>query len=142
MYSQDWHPPETPHFALQGGPWPVHCVRGTWGARFHPRLVVSGEVVRKGTGGEDGYSAFTVRDPRSGEERPTRLITVLRALGVTDLVIVGLATDYCVLASGLDAARLGLGVTVLRDGVRAVDVSPGDGDRALAQLAAAGVDIT
>jgi len=140
-YSQDWHPPVTPHFAAHGGTWPVHCVRGTWGAAFHPDLVVAGEVVQKGTGGEDGYSAFTVRDPATGQERPTRLVTVLRAAGVTGVVIVGLATDYCVLDSALDALRLGLHTVVLTEGTRAVDLEPGDGDRALERMAAAGAHV-
>jgi nicotinamidase/pyrazinamidase len=140
-YSQDWHPPETPHFAAQGGVWPVHCVRGTWGAEFHPKLTLAGEVVQKGTGGEDGYSAFTVRDPVTGHERPTRLVTVLRSLGITDVVIVGLALDYCVLDSSLDALRLSLRPTVLRDGTRPVDMEAGDGERAFERMAAAGTNI-
>jgi nicotinamidase/pyrazinamidase len=140
-YSQDWHPPETPHFAAQGGVWPVHCVRGTWGAAFHPDLVVAGEVIRKGTGGEDGYSAFSVRDPLTGAERPTRLAVVLAVLGVEELAVVGLATDYCVLESVLDAARLGLRPVVLSAGVRPVDLEPGDGERALEAMEAAGASI-
>jgi nicotinamidase/pyrazinamidase len=140
-YSQDWHPPVTPHFAAHGGVWPEHCVRGTWGAEFHPKLMLAGEVVQKGTGGEDGYSAFTVRDPVSGRERPTRLVTVLRSLGVTDIVIVGLALDYCVLDSVLDAHRLGLHTTVIRDGTRPVDREAGDGERALERIAGAGATI-
>jgi nicotinamidase/pyrazinamidase len=140
-YSQDWHPPVTPHFAAHGGTWPMHCVRGTWGAAFHPDLIVAGEVVQKGTGGEDGYSAFTVRDHETGQERPTRLATVLRAAGVTGVVMVGLATDYCVLESALDALRLGLHTVVLTEGTRAVDLEPGDGDRALERMAAAGAHV-
>jgi len=66
FYTQDWHPPSTPHFAKDGGIWPVHCVAGTWGAGFHPGLEVVGPSVRKGSNGEDGYSAFTMRDPASG----------------------------------------------------------------------------
>jgi nicotinamidase/pyrazinamidase len=140
-YSQDCHPPETPHFAAQGGIWPVHCVRGTWGASFHPELTLSGEVVQKGTGGEDGYSAFTVRDPVSGHERPTRLVTVLRSLGITDVVILGLALDYCVLDSTLDALRLGLHPVVWRDGTRPVELQAGDGERAMERMVAAGAEI-
>ena len=67
FYTQDWHPPSTPHFAKDGGVWPVHCVADTWGARLHPALVVSGPVVRKGSAGEDGYSGFSMRHPGSGE---------------------------------------------------------------------------
>jgi nicotinamidase/pyrazinamidase len=140
-YSQDWHPPETPHFAAHGGIWPHHCVRGTWGAAFHPALIVAGEVVQKGSGGEDGYSAFTVRDPVSGQQRPTRLLTVLRSLGVTDVVIIGLALDYCVHDSALDALRLGLRTTLLEEGTRPVELQSGDGDRAKERIAAAGAQI-
>ena len=138
-YSQDWHPPVTPHFATSGGTWPVHCVQGSWGAALHPDLDVRGEVVRKGTGGEDGYSAFTVRDPQTGVETPTALAPLLRAGGVGSLVVVGLSTDYCVRATALDGVALGWPVTVVQAAVRAVDLDPGDGDRALAELAAAGV---
>lgn len=68
VYTQDWHPPSTPHFQKDGGIWPTHCVQNTWGAELHHTLrVVDGPVVRKGTGGEDGYSAFSVRDPESGK---------------------------------------------------------------------------
>ena len=137
-YTQDWHPPETPHFVGSGGSWPVHCVRGTWGAAFHPDLVVAGEVVRKGAGGEDGYSAFSVRH-HDGTERPTRLATVLACAGVRTVVVVGLATDYCVLATAEDAARLGFDTIVLEEAVAAVDLEPGAGDRALASLVARGV---
>ena len=138
VYTQDWHPPDTPHFEKDGGIWPVHCVRETWGAAFHPDLVVVGESIRKGTGGEDGYSGFTVREPVSGEEHPTDLEATLREGGIERVVLGGLATDYCVKETVLDAVRLGFDTTVLTDGVRAVDVEPGDGDRALAAVRDAG----
>jgi nicotinamidase/pyrazinamidase len=141
VYTQDWHPPDTPHFAKDGGIWPVHCVAGTWGAQFHPKLEVEGEIVRKGTAGEDGYSGFTMRHPTSGEERSTGLAELLRSKGVTAVVIVGLATDYCVKATALDAIDLGFPVTVATGAVAAVDVESGDGDRALQDLAAAGVTL-
>ena len=73
VYTQDWHPPDTPHFEKDGGVWPVHCVRDTWGAELHPDLTVAGLSVRKGTGGEDGYSGFTMRDPVNGETASTGL---------------------------------------------------------------------
>src|SRR4029453_5336592 len=79
FYTQDWPPPDTPHFAKDGGTWPVHCVAGTWGAELHPRLVVVGESVRKGTGGEDGYSGFTMADPPTRETSSTGLEELLRA---------------------------------------------------------------
>ena len=81
VYTQDWHPPSTPHFAKDGGIWPVHCVADTWGAQLHPDLVVRGPVVRKGTGGEDGYSGFSMRDPETGETSPTELDGLLREAG-------------------------------------------------------------
>ncbi len=140
-YTQDWHPPSTPHFVTEGGTWPVHCVAGTWGAELVGTLDVRGPVVRKGTGGEDGYSGFTVRDPRSGAEHPTELAGLLREAGVERLVVVGLATDYCVKETVLDALREGLATTVLTEGVAPVDLEPGDGERALAAMAEAGAEV-
>jgi nicotinamidase/pyrazinamidase len=143
VYSQDWHPESTPHFAKDGGVWPVHCVAGTWGAEFHPDLDVAGdaEVLRKGTGGEDGYSVFTVRDPTTGVAAPTALERILRKHGVERVVVAGLATDYCVKDTALDARRLGFPVTVLADAIRAVDLQPGDGDRAEAAMREAGAEL-
>jgi nicotinamidase/pyrazinamidase len=138
VYTQDWHPPTTPHFQKDGGIWPVHCVQESWGAEFHPELQVEGEVVRKGTGGEDGYSGFTIRHPDSGEEESTELADLLKELGIERVVVVGLATDYCVKDTALDALRLGFETVVRADAMRAVDLQPGDGDRALEEMAAAG----
>jgi nicotinamidase/pyrazinamidase len=140
VYTQDWHPPVTPHFEKDGGIWPVHCVAGTWGAEFHPSLVVQpeAEVVRKGVGGEDGYSGFTVREPQSGERHGTGLEDVLRRQGVEKVVVAGLATDYCVRETVLDALSRGFAATVVTNAVRAVDLQPGDGDRALEEVRAAG----
>jgi nicotinamidase/pyrazinamidase len=138
-YTQDWHPESTPHFAKDGGIWPVHCVADTWGAAFHPALVVAGPVVRKGSNGEDGYSGFTMRDPTSGETIPTELETLLRERDVRRVVVTGLATDYCVKATALDAARLGFETAVLTDAIAAVEIEPGDGERALDEMSAAGV---
>ena len=140
--TQDWHPPATPHFTTDGGTWPVHCVRATWGAELHPALDVEADlVVRKGTGGEDGYSAFTVLDPDTGEARPTGLAGYLRERGVRRAVVVGLAADVCVKATALDAVAIGLDTTVRWDATRAVEVEPGDGDRSLAELRDAGVHV-
>jgi nicotinamidase/pyrazinamidase len=140
-FSADWHPEHTPHFATDGGVWPVHCVMGTWGAAFHSALEVpdGAPVIRKGSTGEDGYSAFTMRDPATGRTIPTELDAALREAGVTEVLVVGLATDYCVKATALDAVRLGFAATVLVDAVAAVDLRPGDGERALAELRDAGV---
>lgn len=141
VYTQDWHPAHTPHFAQDGGIWPVHCVIDTWGAALHPALEVAGPLVRKGSNGEDGYSGFTMRDPVSGATVPTELESILRARGIRRVVVCGLATDYCVAATALDAAALGFETSVLRAGIRAVDLQPGDGERALERMAAAGVTI-
>jgi nicotinamidase/pyrazinamidase len=138
FYTQDWHPESTPHFAKDGGIWPVHCVQGTWGAELHPELVVSGPVVRKGSNGEDGYSGFSMRDPLSGETVPTTLAEMLSEAGTTALVVCGLATDYCVKSTVLDARERGYPVTVLQNGIRAVDLQPGDGDRAIEEMFAVG----
>ena len=142
VYTQDWHPETTPHFAKDGGVWPVHCVADSWGAEFHADLEVSGPSVKKGTGGEDGYSGFTVRHPATGEEAPTALAEMLAERGIAHVAVLGLATDYCVKETALDAAKLGLAPTVLADGIRAVNLSAGDGARAIAAMVAAGVEIT
>jgi nicotinamidase/pyrazinamidase len=139
--TQDWHPEHTPHFARDGGIWPVHCVAGTWGAELHPDLELPAGTprVRKGANGEDGYSGFTMRDPVSGETCPTELDGMLRDAGVEAVVVVGLATDYCVKATALDAVRLSFRTEVVTKAIAAVDLQPGDGDQALDELAAAGV---
>jgi nicotinamidase/pyrazinamidase len=138
VYTQDWHPESTPHFAKDGGIWPVHCVGGTWGAEFHPALSVVGPSVRKGTNGEDGYSGFTMRDPTTGKTIPTELDGLLRDRGIDSVVVVGLATDYCVSSTALDAARLGYRTEVLQDAIAAVNLKPGDGEKALVAMRAAG----
>ena len=143
VYTQDWHPEHTPHFVTDGGIWPVHCVAGTWGAEFHPELVVPDDapVIRKGTNGEDGYSAFTMRDPVTGETIPTLLDPLLREAGVREVVVVGLATDYCIKATVLDALELGYEAALLQDVIAAVNLQAGDGAAAVAEVAAAGCDI-
>jgi nicotinamidase/pyrazinamidase len=143
VFTQDWHPAETPHFVTSGGIWPVHCVGGTWGAELHPALdaAPSEPRIRKGTGGEDGYSGFTMADPVTGEKASTGLEAMLREAGIQRVVIVGLATDYCVKATALDAVALGFETEVLRGGIRAVDLVPGDGDRAIAEMEAAGATL-
>jgi len=141
--TQDWHPESTPHFAKDGGIWPVHCVGGTWGAEIHPRveLPAAAPRVRKGANGEDGYSGFTMRDPTTGEETPTELEGLLRGQDIERVVVCGLATDYCVKATALDAVRLGFGVTLLGPAIAAVNLAPDDGDRALAEMEEAGVTL-
>ena len=141
VYTQDWHPESTPHFAKDGGPWPVHCVGGTWGAELHPALDVAGDRVRKGVNGEDGYSGFTMKDPVTGHSISTELEAILRGRDIARVVVCGLATDYCVKATAIDAANLGFDTSLLLDAVRAVDVSPGDGDRAVAEMRETGVAV-
>jgi nicotinamidase/pyrazinamidase len=141
VYTQDWHPESTPHFRKDGGIWPVHCVGGTWGAELHPSLHVEGEIVRKGTDGRDGYSGFSVRDPVSGETEPTTLERILRERGVERIVVAGLATDYCVVETVLDATRLGFATSVLSDAIRAVELEPGDGERAIRRMREAGAKV-
>lgn len=143
VFTQDWHPPDTPHFAKDGGAWPVHCVRDTPGAELIPGIERDDAdvIIRKGVGGEDGYSGFFVRDAVTGAVSPTALDGLLERHRVLQVVVTGLATDYCVRATALDAADLGYETTVLADAVRAVDLQPGDGDRALDELRAAGVSV-
>jgi len=139
LYTQDWHPPSTPHFVTEGGGWPVHCVRDTWGAQLHPDLPVAGPVVRKGTGGEDGYSGFSVRDPVSKAVSVTLLATLLEEARVRRVVVTGLAGDVCVKETALDAIRLGYEVMVPLAATRFVNLHPGDEAAVIAELKRAGV---
>jgi nicotinamidase/pyrazinamidase len=142
VYTQDWHPASTPHFAKDGGIWPVHCVAATWGAELHPDLLeVAGGRVRKGVNGEDGYSGFSMRDAETGETIPTELEELLRSREIESVVVCGLATDYCVKATAIDAATLGFATYLLQDAARPVNLSPGDGERAIDEMRAAGVTI-
>lgn len=141
VYTQDWHPEKTPHFIDEGGVWPVHCVRDTWGAEFHPALRIEGPIVRKGTNGEDGYSGFTMRDPESGEQIATELDSLLEGRGIQRAVIVGLALDVCVKATAEDAVANGYDATIIQDASRAVELTPGDGTRAIDEMLAHGVTV-
>lgn len=135
--SRDWHPRDTTHFAEFGGRWPVHCVAGTPGAELHPALRLPGDVIVVSKGEDrrdDGYSAF---EGRTGEG--VTLEQDLRRRGVSALVVGGLATDYCVRASVLDARRAGFEVTVLTEGV--AGISPEDSLRALEEMRAAGATL-
>jgi nicotinamidase/pyrazinamidase len=131
--SRDWHQPKTKHFADYGGTWPVHCVQDTPGAEFHPALRTDRrlKIVSKGLGDTDCYSAFDETD----------LASQLRQQGVEEVVVGGLATDYCVKNTVLDAIRNGFKVKALKNAMRAVDLKPGDGERALEEMRAAGADI-
>ena len=134
--TRDWHPPVTKHFKEHGGVWPAHCVRDTQGAAFCPglRLPEGAVILSKGMDPQkEGYSVFQARDD-SGRG----FAVLLKEFGVRELYIGGLATDYCVKATGLDALDRGFKVTILLDAVRGVDLKPGDADRALAELASRG----
>lgn len=136
LASRDWHPPQTRHFRDFGGDWPVHCVAGTPGAAFPPalRLPEGTVILSKGIDPTlDGYSAFEGVDTDG-----TPLAELLAQLGVQRLYVGGLATDYCVLATTLEARQRGLAVTVLTDAIAAVEVFPGDATAALAKMQAAG----
>ncbi len=131
--SRDWHPPTTKHFAAYGGTWPVHCVQETKGAQFHPGLLddIHIRVVSKGLGDEDCYSAFDETD----------LALQLQRLGVEEVWVGGLATDYCVKSTVLDARKQGFKVKAIKDAMRAVDLQPGDGERAIEEMRNAGAEI-
>ena len=130
--SRDWHPQKTKHFKEHGGVWPPHCVQGTRGAEFHPDLALPADaiVVSKGMDPDvDSYSTFQAED---SDGMP--FSAALGERGAQRLYVGGLATDYCVKATVLDALHEGFEVIVLEDAIRAVDVNPGDGDRAIAEM--------
>ncbi len=134
--SRDWHPPQTKHFQQWGGPWVPHCVQNTTGAAFHPALRLPDDaiIVSKGDDFEgDSYSAFLAHGP-SGHS----LSALLREKGVKRLFIGGLATDYCVRASALDALEKGFEVVLLLDAMSGIDVEAGDTARALDEMLRAG----
>ena len=143
VYTQDWHPDVTPHFEKDGGIWPVHCLAESWGAEFYTALEVAedAEVVRKGTGGEDGYSGFSVRDPETGDESDTVMEILLREHGVDSVDVVGIATDYCVKETALDARRRGFATVVYRNCMKGVELAQGDTDAAIAAMTQAGVEV-
>jgi nicotinamidase/pyrazinamidase len=134
--TQDWHPADHCSFKAQGGPWPPHCVQGTRGAELHPALDKSriAHYVRKAfTKEADSYSEFSGVD-----ERGRSLDELLKSHGATTLYAVGLATDYCVRATVLDGLNRGYIVYAVTDAMRAVEVTPGDGETALREMAGAG----
>jgi nicotinamidase/pyrazinamidase len=131
--TRDWHPPDHSSFAAEGGPWPAHCVAGTEGAQLHPALDAAAVdvIVDKGTDpATEGYSGFDGTD----------LAALLRARGIDGVMVAGLATDYCVRATALDALGEGFAVTVDEGGSRGID--PADSARALDDVRAAGGTVT
>lgn len=134
--SRDWHPAATRHFKEWGGPWPPHCVQGTEGAKFHAALQLPDDAIVISAGDDfysDGYSAFEGHD-----DSGVPLGESLHGHGVRRLFVGGIATDYCVRASVLDAIKNGFDVVLLEDAIVGIDVKPGDVDRALAEMHAAG----
>ena len=132
--TRDWHPPDHASFETEGGPWPVHCVRGTAGAELHPAMaeIDVDAIVDVGREREDeGYSGFEKSD----------LAQILRSNGVERVFVCGLATDYCVRASTIDACGEGFETTLVEDAVRAVNVEPGDGERSVDAMRAAGAKV-
>jgi nicotinamidase/pyrazinamidase len=131
--SRDWHTPNTKHFVAYGGTWPVHCVQNTPGAEFHPALRDDPRitVISKGLGDTDCYSAFDETD----------LATQLHNQNVEEVIVGGLATDYCVKNTVLDALKHGFKVKAVKNAMRAVDLQPGDGERAIDEMRDAGTDI-
>jgi nicotinamidase/pyrazinamidase len=137
--THDWHPRETSHFAEFGGRWPVHCVQNTEGAKFHSSLHLTEFIflVSKGKNNdEDAYSGF------DGFFLNSPLLILLQSAGIDTVYIGGLATDYCVKATALDAVKYGFRTYLILDACRAVDIHPGDGDKAVEEMKAAGVIIT
>ncbi|NMC73434.1 MAG: nicotinamidase [Geobacteraceae bacterium] len=138
--SRDWHPLNSCHFKAGGGAWPVHCVQGTDGARFHPglRLPDGILIISKGMDPEkDGYSSF-----EAFMENGDDFQSSLRQRGVRHLYVGGLATDYCVKNTVLDALRRGFAVTLLIDAVRGVDLTPGDAETAIREMVEAGAQVS
>ena len=134
VLTRDWHPAEHSSFSDFGGMWPSHCIAETKGAEFHGELEIpeNALIISKAAGPEkDAYSGFEGTD----------LDKQLKELGVSELIVGGLATDYCVKNTVLDALSLGYGVTVASDCIRAVNVEPGDGDKAVAEMRSAGAQI-
>ena len=131
--TRDWHPAKTKHFAKYGGTWPVHCVQNTFGAEFHPQLRDDPRIrlVSKGLGDTDCYSGFDETD----------LDEQLRNEKIEEVLIGGLTTDYCVKTTVLDALKKGLKVKVLKNAIRAVNLEPGDGERAIEEMRAAGAEV-
>lgn len=132
--TRDWHPPDHASFESEGGPWPPHCVQGTPGAELHPSIndIEIDFVVDVGRERDDeGYSGF----------EKSNLAELLRERGVERVAVCGLATDYCVRASAIDACHEGFDVVVVEDAIRPVEVEPGDGQRAIDLMIRAGANV-
>lgn len=137
--SRDWHPALSEHFREHGGTWPAHCVQGSSGAQFHPKLLLPEGtiVISKGmTRWDEGYSAL-----QGVTENGTPLPMLLRHMATDRLYVGGLATDYCVKESVIEGLREGFSVTLLADAIRAVELKPGDGEAAIQEMRGAGATL-
>ena len=139
FFTRDWHPPRTTHFITDGGSWPPHCVQGSHGAEFHPKLQLGSHTVVLSKGmavDEDSYSGFDAIDSRG-----LSLGEVLRQSGINRVYLAGLATDYCVKHTALDGLKQGFQVVLLQDGIGGVNLQPEDSDRAVEAMLKAGVAV-
>lgn len=139
VYTQDWHPEKTPHFQEMGGAWPPHCIAGSWGADLVPRLIKAGQTIHKGTGTGDGYSGFFDYDIETSTKKSTGLTELLRSENINTVIIVGVATDYCVKHTAIDAVQEGFRVTVLTNCIRPVNIHPNNGELAIIEMKSYGV---
>lgn len=143
--TRDWHPEKAQHFAGFGGIWPEHCVIDTPGGQFHPDLQIDEKtiVISKGVDGQDAYSGFDGKVTASPDQAEINqpLEDVLKARGANRLILGGLATDYCVKATAIAAAELGFETYVIQEAVRAVDINPDDGQKALEEMIDKGVRV-
>lgn len=134
--TRDWHPKKTIHFKKYGGPWPIHCVQDTKGAKFHPKLKLTREAILLYKGmdpKEDSYSAFQAKD-----ENGIKFLNLLKILGIQEIYIAGLATDYCVKFSARDCLKNGFKVKILTDAIKGVNLKPTDSREALKEMFKAG----
>jgi len=136
--SRDWHPKESKHFKQFGGPWPKHCIQNTRGARFHPDLELPKGIIILSKGmdpDKDSYSAFQAVDSNG-----TEFFKLLKTLGVNKMFVGGLATDYCVKSSVLDALKFGFKVKLLMDGIKGVNIKPKDSEEAIEEMVSRGAE--
>lgn len=138
LASRDWHPKESKHFKKFGGPWSEHCIQNTRGARLHPDLRLPRETIVLSKGmdpDKDSYSAFQAVDSKG-----TEFFELLKISGIKELFVGGLATDYCVKSSVLDALKLGFKVKLLIDAIKGVNIKPEDSEQAIEEMVCGGAE--
>ncbi len=134
--SRDWHPKKTRHFKKFGGRWPAHCIQNTRGAEFHSKLRLPKEVIVISKGMDPDKESYSVFDGADSNDTP--FINLLKIFGIKELYIGGLATDYCVRHSALDALKDGFRVNILVDAIKGVNIEPGDSERAIKEMLVSG----